>query len=951
MQENNKKLVQALEFQQQGQADQAALLFKEVLATDPGNTIALFSLSLITLNAGNLAEAVRISDLGIKADPLYAPLRAVNGAALQAMNRKEEALQSYDKALEIDPNYTTALTNSGVLLKEMFRYKEAVERFNHILSFDPDNTSALSNCGTLLSLFKEREWAIGMFKRLVTIDPTYTNALGLLLHEQQHLCDWSNYQSLSSQIIEGIRAGRRACNSLALMSILDSAKDQQLAAQIFARHYCPKQAISYWQGVRYRHKKIRLAYVSPDFREHPVAHLMAGVFERHDKSRFETIAISLMPDDGSRLRARMRKTFDQFIDAHTMGANQIAKLMCEMKIDVAVDLSGYTSDSRTEIFAYRPVPVQVNYLGYPGTMGVDYMDYIIADRQVIPEDQQQYYDEKVVYLPDAYLPTDNSIKIAERTPTREECGLPAEGVVFCSFNHDYKISPHIFGVWMRLLQQVPGSILWLMSRSEPSRVNLCQAAKERGVDPSRLIFAGRVPLVEDHLARYRLADIFLDTHPYNAHTTAADALMAGLPVVTFMGDAFPARVAGSLLHAIGMPELIANSLEEYQQLALKLVTTPELLADIKARISANIATCPLFDTDTFTRNLEAAYMDMHHESRHKELPVHKPKAVTVTKSLDLGCGLRPKNPFNADQLFGVDVGDELPANIRAADLAVEPIPFDDNYFNFVSAHDFIGHIPRVLYAPRRRYAFVELMNEVYRVLKVDGLFLSLTPGYPHSPAFQDPANVNSINFETFPFYFDDVNRWAAKYGFKGAFKITFQEWRGSNLLTVMKKVVLSEAEKPASNIRQAEADPIAQVLELQRQGKIDEAVKVLWEEHSKDPTNGDPVYLLSQIALNHGNYAEALRISEHGVKYAPLYTHLWLIHGQALHALGRAEEALQGFNRALDINPDYVEALVNSGLVLKEMLRNQEALERFNHVLALHPGHAVAEKNRHLLLA
>jgi SAM-dependent methyltransferase len=246
-------------------------------------------------------------------------------------------------------------------------------------------------------------------------------------------------------------------------------------------------------------------------------------------------------------------------------------------------------------------------------MGTEYMDYILADRHVIPENQQQFYSEKVVYLPDSYLPMDSGIQIAKCTPSREECGLPAIGVVFCSFSHDYKILPATFAVWMRLLQQVPGSVLRLMSCRDISIHNLCLAAEQHGINPAKLVFATRVPLVEDHLARYRLADIFLDTHPYNAHTIAADALIAGLPVVTYMGNAFPARVAGSLLQAIGMPELIAQSLEEYEQIALKLVTTPELLADVKARLIANKATCALFDTEGFTRNLEEAYMSMHEQ--------------------------------------------------------------------------------------------------------------------------------------------------------------------------------------------------------------------------------------------------------------------------------------------------------------------------------------------------
>jgi len=606
----NNKLIQAIELQRNGKIDEASQLFWDVLSIDSGNAAALYSLSLIQFNSGNHDEALRLSDTGIKAAPFFAPLKLIQGAVLHAKGHKEEALQSYDRALEINPEYIEALSNSGVLLRDLLRHREALERFNHILTFEPDNTAALANCGILLTEFKQSEQAIKMFKRLITLNPAYDYALGLLAYEQLHICDWTDYEVLSRRIIEGVRSGHRASKSLAFMSFSDSAEDHQLVANTFANHFCPKRPVAYWRGERYRHAKIRLAYVSPDLREHPVCHLMAGVFERHDKSRFETVAISLGINDGSRLRTRMVSTFDHFIDAQAMGTSQIAQIMRDLEIDIAVDLSGYTSDSRTDIFAHRPVPIQVNYLGYPGTMGTEYMDYILADRHVIPESHQQFYNEKVVYLPDTYLPTDSGIQISERTPDRVECGLPPEGVVFCSFSHDYKISPPVFTVWMRLLQQVPGSVLWLMSRSEVCQRNLRQVAIQQGIDPARLVFAGRLPLIEDHLARYRLADIFLDTHPYNAHTTAADALMAGLPVVTYMGNSFPARVAGSLLQAIGLPELIAHSLQEYEQLALRLVKNPVLLADIKARLTANKKTYPLFDTENFCRNLEAVYISM-----------------------------------------------------------------------------------------------------------------------------------------------------------------------------------------------------------------------------------------------------------------------------------------------------------------------------------------------------
>ncbi|HEY6897986.1 MAG TPA: tetratricopeptide repeat protein [Rhodocyclaceae bacterium] len=606
----NDKLIKAVELQNQGEIAQAATLFNEVLQSDPQNVAAIYSLAGIALNAGNPAAALRLAEQGAALAPGFAQMKFISGAALQALGRKEEALQAYDEALKQQPDAVNALINSGVLLRDLLRHSEALERFNRALTFDPNSTSALGNCGILLSEFKQTELAITMFERLLTLDPNYDYGLGLLCFEQMHICDWRNLAALTERIVEGIRAGRRSCKTLALMAISDSPSDHLQAARTFSNHFYPKQSAPLWTGERYRHEKIRLAYVSPDLREHPVGHLMAGVIERHDKSRFELTAISLGVDDQSRLRSRFVGAFDRFVDARSMGSRQIAELMRELEIDVAVDLAGYTADSRNDIFSYRPAPVQVSYLGYPGTLGNDHMDYVLADRYIIPEQNRPFFAEQVLYLPDTYMPTDDGIKISERTPTRAECGLPETGVVFCSFSHDYKVTPPVFDVWMNLLRRVPGSVLWLMSRNELSQRNLRREAEQRGIDPARLVFATRVPLVEDHLARYRQADLFLDTYPYNAHTTAADALMAGLPVVSYMGSAFPGRVAGSLLHAIGMPELAVHSLADYEALAFDLATSPQRLAEAKAKLQANRASCALLDTAGFCRNLEANYIAM-----------------------------------------------------------------------------------------------------------------------------------------------------------------------------------------------------------------------------------------------------------------------------------------------------------------------------------------------------
>lgn len=607
----NELLVAAITLQTQQRPDEAALVFDQVLTIDPANAAALYSLGVIALNRGDAARAFQLAATGVATGQPFAPLHFLYGSCLQGQGRFDEALAQFDEAIRLQPTFTEALINSGVLLRSMFRHKESLERFNRVLEIDPNHIAALSNCGVMLTEFKQSDHAIRMFERLIALKPDHDYALGLLFYERAHLCDWAGQAELGTRIREAVLEGKRATKSLAFMSVSDQASEHLICARLFASQQCPKKPVSLWNGEAYRHEKIRIAYVSPDFREHPVGHLMAGIFEQHDKSRFETIAISLGVDDGSRLRGRMLAAFDQFHDVRSLGTEQIARKMRELEVDIAIDLGGYTSDTRTEVFAWRPAPVQVNFLGYPGTMGSDYFDYILADRQVIPPHHQAYYTERVAYLPHSYLPTDASVQISPRTPSRTECGLPESGFVFCSFSHDYKIAPPLFDSWMRLVRAVPGSVLWLMSRGEAARANLRREAEARGVDGARLVFAERVPAVEDHLARYRQADLFLDTHPYNAHTTGADALMAGLPVVTCRGESFPSRVGASLLHAIGMPELVTESFAGYEALALLLALEPARLARCRARLAERRTTHPLFDTPRFCGDLEATLASMH----------------------------------------------------------------------------------------------------------------------------------------------------------------------------------------------------------------------------------------------------------------------------------------------------------------------------------------------------
>jgi predicted O-linked N-acetylglucosamine transferase (SPINDLY family) len=351
-----------------------------------------------------------------------------------------------------------------------------------------------------------------------------------------------------------------------------------------------------------------------------VAILMAGVFEQHDRERFDVIAVSFGPDEQSEIRARVKEGVETFIDARGLSDFEIASLLREREVDVAVDLMGLTADCRSAIFAFRPAPAQVNYLGYPGTMATESMDYIIADRVVVPEGEKHQYREKIVYLPDSYLPSDDKRRISARRPSLTEAGLPNEGFVFCSFNNTYKFTPEMFAIWMRLLGKVEGSVLWLPESNVSAQRNLKREAEAEGIDARRLIFAPHLASPEEHLARLALADLFLDTLPCNAHSTASDALWAGVPVLTCAGSTFAGRVAASLLHALGLPELIAQSLADYEAKALSLAHAPVALADLKAKLARQRKIAPLFDTVRFTRNLESALATMRDRTARGEAP-------------------------------------------------------------------------------------------------------------------------------------------------------------------------------------------------------------------------------------------------------------------------------------------------------------------------------------------
>jgi protein O-GlcNAc transferase len=433
-------------------------------------------------------------------------------------------------------------------------------------------------------------------------------AAGSRLGARLTLCDWAGFDGDVERLRTSARSGGLDSAPFPLLSIPSTPAEQLQCARSYLAHGTkPKPPL--WRGERYEHPRIRLAYLSADLRDHPVAQLMAGVFEAHDRSAFETYAIAFGPDRDDPLRARLRQAFEHFIVLDDRDDQLAAELLRELEIDIAVDLMGYTRHCRTGILARRPAPVQVNYLGYPGTMGADFIDYIIADRHVIPPEDAVHYAERVVHLPVTLQPNDARRAIAHDPGTRAAAGLPDDGFVFCCMNNAYKISPIVFDVWMRLLRAVPRSVFWLSVRGTAAE-NLRREAQARGIDGNRLVFAARVDSHADYLARYRLADLFLDTLPYNAHTTASDALWAGLPLLTCTGSTFASRVATSVLHAVGLPELATADLAQYEALALELATHPARLAELRSRLAEHRTTYPLFDTARFCRDLEHAFRHM-----------------------------------------------------------------------------------------------------------------------------------------------------------------------------------------------------------------------------------------------------------------------------------------------------------------------------------------------------
>lgn len=531
------------------------------------------------------------------------------GLVLAANGEFAEATECYDTAIRIDPNFASPYINKSVILHRLGRLDEALAALDRAIELDPDNPNANNNRGSILTELQRPQEAIASFNHVLAVDPSYPLAAGLRLLNKAQICDWNGITRDIPNMISRLDHNQPASPPWPLLSLADRVDLQFHAAKAWAESDCPASDVLGPIAPRGKRDKIRIGYYSADFYRHATAQLIVGLFEQHDRAAFEIYAFAFGPETGDDMQERVRKAVDHFIDVRGKTNREVAVLSRELGIDIAVDLKGITAGHRLGIFAHRAAPIQVNYLGYPGTIGASYMDYIIADKVVIPEDSEKFYTEEIVRLPYSYQANDSQRKVSEKVFTRAEVGLPEKGFVFCCFNNNFKIIHAVFDVWMNILHAVDGSVLWLIEDSPAVVENLRWEAERRGVDGKRLVFAPRIA-AEEHLARQRLADLFLDTYPYNAHTTASDALWVGLPIITCAGSTFASRVCASLLTAMDLPELILPHFGEYEDLAVALAKDPARLAALREKIARNRETSPLFDSKQFARGIEEAYRRM-----------------------------------------------------------------------------------------------------------------------------------------------------------------------------------------------------------------------------------------------------------------------------------------------------------------------------------------------------
>ncbi|HZT52290.1 MAG TPA: tetratricopeptide repeat protein [Stellaceae bacterium] len=592
-----------------GNLAEAERAFRRAGALSPAAAEPANNLGLVLHRLARYDEAAAAYRRALALKPGFAEAWNNLGVALHLAGNLPEAVEAYRKAIALKADFAGAYNNFGLLLREIGQHEEALAWHRRSLALQPQDADAHNNLGLVLQAMGRSAEAAEAYRQALARRPDFHEARVHLAFLRRSICDWQGLEQDIEQCRTIVLAHGQPHDPLAFINFTPDPAAQLRCARLWAASRT-KGAGTLAPSRRANRDRLRIGYLSADLRQHPVAAQIAEVIERHDRARFEVIAYALCADDGSDLRKRLERGFDRFADLSLLPHAAAAERIRDDGIDILVDLMGYTGAARPAILAWRPAPVQASFLGFPGTMGAPFIDYIVADPVTAPAEHQRHFDERIVHLPECSMPNDSQRPIAAETPSRAACGLPERGFVFCCFNNPYKLTPAFFDIWMGLLRAVPESVLWLSVGAALAQDNLRREAAARGVAPERIVFAARVPGLADHLARHRCADLFLDTLPYNAHSTACDALWAGLPVVTCLGESLAGRVAASLLGAIGLSDLVTHSPEAYAALALALATDPVRLEDARRRLGANRRVAPLFDTARFTRHLEAAYARM-----------------------------------------------------------------------------------------------------------------------------------------------------------------------------------------------------------------------------------------------------------------------------------------------------------------------------------------------------
>lgn len=600
--------------------ESAELYLKQALSLQSNNPHVLRLLGVVCAQRKEYTNSLYYLNSSLKISPKNSYTLSNLGNVFLEIRDYDKALAAYDKSIKINPEYYEVWSNKGVLLKKIKQFDQAITCHNQALKLNSNYAEAWFNLGNVLYELSRYDEAISHYGKALCLDPNIDWIYGDLVFTKMKICRWAEYDNFLNILLRKINENKNASLPFIPLILIDDPLLQKKSSDIYVKKKYPvNDALGPIN--KYKSKeKIRIGYFSADFRNHAVSILTAELFELHDKSKFEIFALSYGIDDQSPIRSRLTNAFTQFIDVRTKSDQEIAALARSLEIDIAIDLGGHADGGQTGIFAYRAAPIQLSYIGYLGTMGAEYYDYLLADKVIIPNGSGHFYTEKIAYLP-SYQVNDRKRSISNRQFTRQELGLPENAFIFCCFNSNFKILPTTFDGWMRILEAVENSVLFLCADNEWSKTNLINEARLRGIDSSKLIFGERIPN-EEYLARYRVCDLFLDTFPYNAGTTASDALWTGLPVLTLMGNSFASRVAASLLNAIGLPELITNNQEEYEALAIGLAKSPEKLASIKQKLVNNRLTTPLFDTPLFTKNLESAFKKMYERYQQGLEPDH-----------------------------------------------------------------------------------------------------------------------------------------------------------------------------------------------------------------------------------------------------------------------------------------------------------------------------------------